>query len=145
MSEEALAIQTLSSICGDPDAPATARASAARTLLELAGLIGRLQVEKPNSNKALHELSLDELDREILARQVTSPPASVPDSVDTGHVTVDTVHREVTPSITPRRRPGRRSKRRPKMAAGAVDSAAAVDSERTLGSVVDSVDSLDWL
>src|SRR6516162_7492051 len=55
--EKHLALSTLCKICEDDSAPATARASAARTLLEVCGEIGRLQTEKPNENKGLHELS----------------------------------------------------------------------------------------
>jgi hypothetical protein len=62
--ERELAVKTLREICSSA-APATARASAARTLLELAGLIGRLQTEKPNEIKELHEMTRQELDAEL--------------------------------------------------------------------------------
>ena len=62
--ERELAVKTLCEICSS-NAPATARASAARTLLELAGVIGRLQTEKPNEVKELHEMTRAELDAEL--------------------------------------------------------------------------------
>lgn len=72
---ETIGIATLFAIAQDQKAPKTARAQAARTLLEVAGLIGRLQTEKPSTNKGLHELSRDELDREIerLSRLSVTP------------------------------------------------------------------------
>jgi len=70
MSEKSLAIQTLRTICEDKNAPATARASAARTLLETEGVIGRLQSTISfEGERPLHEMSGEELDREILARR----------------------------------------------------------------------------
>ena len=58
--EKRLALSTLCKICEDDSAPATARASAARTLLEVCGEIGRLQTERPNENKGLHETDCPE-------------------------------------------------------------------------------------
>jgi len=68
MSEESdrdLAVKTLREICSDFDAPKQAKATAARTLLELVGEIGKLQSEKPRDTRALHELTREELDAEI--------------------------------------------------------------------------------
>jgi hypothetical protein len=80
MSEDlkALSIETLSRVCRDAEAPAAARAAAARTLLELLGAIGRLQVPERQSEAPLAELSAAELDVEIerlarLANGVTKP------------------------------------------------------------------------
>jgi hypothetical protein len=61
-----LAIKTLREICEDIDAPKHAKASAARTLLELNGDIGKLQSEKNlKTIKALSEMTKAELDAEI--------------------------------------------------------------------------------
>lgn len=60
-----LAMETLEGVCNDQKAPANARAMAARTMLELLGEIGRLQEQKPTDNKGLHEMTGEELDREI--------------------------------------------------------------------------------
>ena len=60
-----LAVKTLKAICDDPDAPKHAKATAARTLLEMLGEIGKLQVEKPKENKSLHEMTRAELDAEL--------------------------------------------------------------------------------
>jgi hypothetical protein len=75
IGEKALALSTLRSICADETAPATARASAARTILEMLGEIGRLQTEKPSENKSLHEMTREELDAELkrLASTVSKP------------------------------------------------------------------------
>ena len=74
-----LAVATLKAICGDKDAPKHAKATAARTLLEMLGEIGKLQVEKPKENKSLHEMTRAELDAELrrldsLARKPTIRP-----------------------------------------------------------------------
>ena len=61
----AIAIETLQSVCGDVQAPAAARAAAARTLLELIGAIGRLQEPERTRETPVSELSASELDREI--------------------------------------------------------------------------------
>ena len=61
-----LAVKTLREICLDFDAPKQAKATAARTLLELSGDIGKLQSEKNIiKNKTLSELTKAELDAEI--------------------------------------------------------------------------------
>src|SRR4029077_8554491 len=64
-SDRDLAVKTLREICSDFDAPKQAKATAARTLLELSGDIGKLQSEKPRDTRALHELTREELDAEI--------------------------------------------------------------------------------
>src|SRR4029077_18914402 len=71
-SDRDLAVKTLREICSDFDSPAQAKATAARTLLELSGDIGKLQSEKPRDTRALHELTREELDAEI-ARASKSP------------------------------------------------------------------------
>jgi hypothetical protein len=64
--DRALAIKTLREICNSDSAPMQAKATAARTLLEMLGDIGRLQQEKTaKENKSLHMLSKSELDEEI--------------------------------------------------------------------------------
>lgn len=67
MSDElkAIAIATLSAVASDVSAPAAARAAASRTLLEMMGLIGRLQVPESGSEKPLVEMSAGDLDAEI--------------------------------------------------------------------------------
>jgi|SRR6185295_16180673 len=63
---KSVAIATLRSVASDISAPAAARAAAARTLLELLGEIGRLQVEKrAGSESPLGEMSAAELEHEI--------------------------------------------------------------------------------
>jgi hypothetical protein len=73
-SDRDLAVKTLREICSDIDAPKQAKATAARTLLELSGDIGKLQSEKNiRENKALHEMTKAELDAEIM--KVSRPSA----------------------------------------------------------------------
>jgi hypothetical protein len=75
-----LAVETLRQICLDLDAPKQARASAARTLLELSGDIGKLQNEnKINQTKPLSELTKQELDQE-LAKYARPAPLDSPSS-----------------------------------------------------------------
>ena len=65
-SDRELALKTLREICEKSDAPAQAKAGAARTILEMLGDIGRLQEQKKDSeNKLLSEMSKSELDQEI--------------------------------------------------------------------------------
>ena len=59
-----LAADTLKSVMIDADAPASAKVSAARTALELAGDLGA-NAEDMTSNKSLAEMSPDELGRLI--------------------------------------------------------------------------------
>jgi ribonuclease D len=63
-SDEALARLALREVAASERAPASARAAAARTLLEASGLIGRLQ-EKPRNSKGLNEMTREELEAEI--------------------------------------------------------------------------------
>ena len=73
--DRTLAIKTLRAICDNENAPMQAKATAARTLLEMLGDIGRLQQEKRDKeNKSLHALSKGELDAEI-ARFKKEPKA----------------------------------------------------------------------
>lgn len=59
-SDDDIARETLRAICQDATASASAKASAARTLAEMAGAIGR-HAEKPNKNKDLADMTLEEL------------------------------------------------------------------------------------
>jgi hypothetical protein len=63
-----LASETLQAICRDVQAPAAARAQAARTLLELAGALKNTVAD--TARKTAPELTLEELDQrlEALAR-----------------------------------------------------------------------------
>lgn len=62
---KAIAIATLKAVANDEKAPAAARAAAARTLLEMIGAIGRLQVPESGSETSLAEMSASDLDAEI--------------------------------------------------------------------------------
>ena len=74
-----LAVKTLREICSDSDAPKQAKATAARTLLELSGDIGKLQSEKNISkNKTLSELTKAELDAEIARVSRPAPLDNIP-------------------------------------------------------------------
>jgi hypothetical protein len=55
-----IARDTLIAVCEDATAPASAKASAARTLAEMDGAIGR-HAEKPSRGKDLTDMTLDEL------------------------------------------------------------------------------------
>ena len=59
-----IAVQTLKDVMQDPDAPASARVSASRTVLELSGDLGKNALEQLN-NKNLSELTPDELGKLI--------------------------------------------------------------------------------
>ena len=59
-----IAVQTLKDVMQDPDAPASARVSASRTVLELSGDLGKNSLEQLN-NKNLSELTPDELGKLI--------------------------------------------------------------------------------
>ena len=76
-SDRELALKTLREICENSNAPAQSKASAARTILEVLGDIGRLQeIKKDSENKLLSEMSKSELDLEIakIARPVQTIP-----------------------------------------------------------------------
>jgi hypothetical protein len=62
---EAVAIAALRAVASDRNAPAAARAAAARTLLETCGRIGRLQETAPTDARPLDEMSASELSEEI--------------------------------------------------------------------------------
>jgi hypothetical protein len=63
---ESIALKALKSVANDTSAPAAARAGAARTLLEMAGKIGRNQAPPPkHSGKAPHEMTASEIEAEI--------------------------------------------------------------------------------
>lgn len=63
---DAGAEQALRALLSRPDAPAAAVATAARTLLELEGRLGRHAVpEKALENKPLHEMTEAEIDAEL--------------------------------------------------------------------------------
>tara|TARA_R100000353_G_scaffold19309_1_gene17841 strand:- start:3084 stop:3518 length:435 start_codon:yes stop_codon:yes gene_type:complete len=59
-----IAVQTLKDVMQDPDAPASARVSASRTVLELSGDLGKNALDQQN-NKNLSELTPDELGKLI--------------------------------------------------------------------------------
>ena len=59
-----IAVNTLKNIMQDPDAPASARVSASRTALELAGDIGKNAIDS-SDGKDLSELTPDQLGRLI--------------------------------------------------------------------------------
>lgn len=66
ISLESLALEALRSVCLAPDAPAAAKAAAARTLLEACGKIGRNQeIIAETKDKDLATMSLKDLDKEI--------------------------------------------------------------------------------
>jgi hypothetical protein len=65
---DALAIQTLQEVCRGVEAPASARAQAARTLLELSG---RLKDTNKDHAKPASELSAQELDQLIASEKDT--------------------------------------------------------------------------
>ena len=78
-----LAVKTLREICEDFNAPKQAKATAARTLLELSGDIGKLQTQAPRETRALHELTRDELDAEIKRASKNESHDASPDAVQT--------------------------------------------------------------
>ena len=56
-----LAVQTLKDVMRDTEAPASARVSAARSCLELAGDLGKHSQANARSDKSLADMSVDEL------------------------------------------------------------------------------------
>ena len=56
-----LAVQTLKDVMRDTEAPASARVSAARSCLELAGDIGKHSQANSKSDKSLSDMSVEEL------------------------------------------------------------------------------------
>ena len=85
-ADKVLAVKTLREICENERSPAQAKATAARTLLELSGDIGKLQSERPRETRALHELTREELDAEIArvaeVHESTRKYANANESVD---------------------------------------------------------------
>ena len=76
-TDRELALKTLREICEKSDAPAQAKSSAARTILEMLGDIGRLQETKKDlQNKALSEMTKNELDAEIA--RIAKAPDTIP-------------------------------------------------------------------
>ena len=75
------AIEALREVARDKKAPAAARAAAARTLLETAGKIGRLQTVSPTDQRPLDQMSASEIENEIarLRADRGSPPEPDPD------------------------------------------------------------------
>ena len=63
-----LAVTALAEVASDKEAGAAPRASAARTLLEYVGDLGRL-AEKRNDDGALGEMTREELEREARTRR----------------------------------------------------------------------------
>jgi hypothetical protein len=61
------AVAALRSIAASDRAPAAARATAARSLAEIAGLIGRAKAIPSTDQRLTAELTLEEIDREIEA------------------------------------------------------------------------------
>jgi len=72
LTEQSMA--TLREVATDQDAPASARTSAARSLAEIAGLIGRQKPKANTNQRPTAELSLDEIDREIAALTALDQP-----------------------------------------------------------------------
>jgi hypothetical protein len=74
---EDVAKAALIAVASDPIAPPAARAAAARTLAEMAGLIGRNQAPPPaHAGKAPHAMTRAEIDAEIarLAQETDEDP-----------------------------------------------------------------------
>ncbi len=65
--DETLARQALRSVLNDPTAPAAARAQAARTLLELAGKLGRNSEPPRRADGPLSIMSRADLEDELAA------------------------------------------------------------------------------
>ncbi len=60
-----IAIAALVRVASDADAPAAAQAQAARTLAEMAGLIGPRAVPDTGASKPASEMTLDEINAEL--------------------------------------------------------------------------------
>src|SRR5580765_1478342 len=104
-SDRDLAVKTLREICSDFDAPKQAKATAARTLLELVGEIGKLQSEKPRDTRALYELTREELDAEIArASRSMSKLTSKTRTNGAGESKIHTRSQKVRPGRRPKAR-----------------------------------------
>jgi hypothetical protein len=81
MADEA--VSSLRAVASNPLAPAAARAGAARTLAEVAGLIGR-NSRTDNGPKATAEMSIGELDAAIAATEalIALQPLDIPEELD---------------------------------------------------------------
>lgn len=64
-----LVVETLKSVCEDLNAPAAARAQAARTLAEVSGLLGKYQAPPTDEETHSELLTESELDASIAALQ----------------------------------------------------------------------------
>lgn len=62
-----LALATLREVCADRDAPAAARAQAARTLLEIEGSLGKHAKAPERQDKPLSDMSREDMAAEIAA------------------------------------------------------------------------------
>jgi hypothetical protein len=69
-------IQALRDVLADQDANASAKVSAARTLLEAIGVVGRAAQPIADKTKDLSQLSIAELDDEIMRLSAIRPPRS---------------------------------------------------------------------
>lgn len=67
LDNKALVVQTLRSILTDTTASAAAKASAARTLAEIEGALGRHAAPPASSAKPLTEMTREELEAELAA------------------------------------------------------------------------------
>jgi hypothetical protein len=67
LSDTELARLALRAVLLDPGAPGAAKASAARTLLEMAGTLGKNAKPVTDTSKPVGELSREELERELRA------------------------------------------------------------------------------
>ena len=65
LSDADLARQALREVAADKDASASARAQAARTLAEMAGVIGRNSEPPPRTDKPVSEMTLEELEQAL--------------------------------------------------------------------------------
>jgi hypothetical protein len=72
------ALETLKGVAEDVDAPAAARASAARTMLEAIGAIGRMQdTRRLDEDRSVTEMSPVEINEEILRLSAKLPKVRV--------------------------------------------------------------------
>lgn len=63
--DQEIALQALRDVAGDATAQPSARAAAARTLLEVKGLLGKHQPEPTTTDKPLSSMSAQEIDEWI--------------------------------------------------------------------------------
>jgi hypothetical protein len=117
-----LAINTLAAICRSKKSPSNAKASAARTLLEMLGAIGRLQQSRLDGERSLVDMDASELDSELSRLK-----AIVESTVDAPSTTQAKAKRNTTRAKnTPRAKRAKRAKRSPSTASvDTVDGVAA--------------------